>query len=100
MNATDRLRAGVPVVQIVDMLAYFAIFACAVSGYAGAPPWTIAAAAIALAAVSYAENTDIYERGRELGLARVLNMTLLRSLLNGLIAATVAFAAGWAFKWL
>ena len=82
------------------MLGYLAIFSCALSGYAGAPPWAIAAAAIALAAVSYSENADLYERGRELGLARIINGTLLRSLLNGLVAATVAFAGGWAFKWL
>ncbi len=82
------------------MLAYLAILVCSVSGYAGAPPWTIAAAAIALAAISYAENSETYERAGGLGLTRVVNLTLLRSLLNSLIAASLAFVGGWALKWL
>ena len=81
------------------MLAYLAIFGASIAGYAGVPPYAIAAAAIALASISYSEHADLYDRGRELGLSRVLNTVLLRSLLNGLVAAGAAFGAGVAFKW-
>ncbi len=80
------------------MLAYLAILVCSLSGYAGAPPWTIIATAIALAAISYAENGESYERANHLGLAHIVNVTLLRSLLNGLLAATLAFVGGWALN--
>ena len=82
------------------MLAYLAIFGASVAGYAGVPPYAIAAAAIALASISYSEHADLYDRGRELGLSRVLNTVLLRSLLNGTVAAGAAYGVGWAFKWL
>lgn len=82
------------------MLAYIAIFSCALAGFAGVPPFAIAVSAIALASISYGENFDLYRRGRELGLIRDLNIVLLRSLTNGLLAATAAYLGGWAFKWL
>lgn len=82
------------------MLAYMAVFACALSGYAGAPAWTIAAGAIALAAVSYSANATSYGRASELGLARVASLGLLRSLFNSLIAAGGAFIGGWTLNWL
>jgi len=82
------------------MLAYLAIFACTLAGYGGAPPWVIAATAIALAAISYSEHAPQYERGRALGLLDGVNAVLLRSLLNGVAAAAVAFGGGCALKWL
>ena len=82
------------------MLAYLAILGAALAGYAGGPVYAIAAAAIALASISYAQYEDLYERGRELGLTRILNRVVLRSLLNGLLAAGVAYSGGWALKWL
>jgi hypothetical protein len=82
------------------MLAYLAILGAATAGYAGVPPYAIAVSAIALGSISYSENFDLYRRGRELGLHRDLNVVLLRSLLNGLLAATAAYLGGWAFKWL
>ena len=68
------------------MLGYLAILGAAGSGFAGVPAYAIAAAAVALASISYAEHGELYERGRELGLGRVLNVVLLRSLLNALLA--------------
>ena len=80
------------------MLAYIAILGAAISGFAGVPAYAIAAAAIALASISYADHEELYERGRELGLFRVVNGTLLRSIGNGLLAAGIAYGGGWALK--
>ena len=82
------------------MLAYLAILGAAIAGYAGVPPYAIAVSAIALGSISYSNNFDLYERGRELGLSRVLNVVILRSLVNGLLAATAAYLGGCALKWL
>lgn len=101
MRCSDRrYRAGVTVGALPPVLAYIAIFSCALAGFAGAPSFAIAVCAIALASISYSENFDLYRRGRELGLSHGLNFVLLRSLANGLLAATAAYLGGWAFKWL
>ena len=83
-----------------SMIGYFAIFCTALAGYAGTPAWIIGAGTLALASVSHAENIAIYERGRDFGLNRILNLAVLGSLLNALLAASIAYSAGWAFKWL
>lgn len=82
------------------MLSYIAILSCALAGFASAPSFVIAVCAIALASLSYSENFDLYRRGRELGLSRVLNVALLRSLTNGLLASAAAYVGGWALKWM
>jgi hypothetical protein len=86
----------VAVGALPPMLAYIAIFSCALAGFAGAPTFAIAVCAVALASLSYSENFDLYRRGRELGLS--LNFALLRSFANGLLAAAAAYLGGWAFK--
>lgn len=80
------------------MLAYLAILGAAIAGFAGVQPWAIAAAAIALASISYADHGHLYERGRDLGLTRVVNGVMLRSLANALIASTIAYAGGWLLR--
>lgn len=82
------------------MLAYLAILGAATAGYASIPPYAIAVSAIALSSISYSENFDVYQRGRELGLSRQLNLVLLHSLVNGLLVAIAAYLGGWAFNWL
>jgi hypothetical protein len=77
------------------MLAYFALFACSIAGYAGVQPYAIAVCAIALASISYAEYGALYRRGNELGHARVVDLVMLKSLANALIASSVAFGGGW-----
>ena len=77
------------------MLSYLAILGAALSGLAGIAPWAIAATAIALASLSYAEHQRHYERARDLGLTRLLDWVLLRSLANGLLAGGLAYAGGW-----
>jgi len=80
------------------LLGYLAIFGAALSGYAGLGPWIIAVAAIALAAVSRAQYSELYERGRELGFVQATNAIMLRSLGNALVAATIAYSGGLVFR--
>ncbi|MFY0612933.1 MAG: hypothetical protein JXQ99_15490 [Hyphomicrobiaceae bacterium] len=61
------------------MLGFLPIFGAAIAGYAGMPPLVIAASAIALASLSYAEHYRLYRRGQELGLSEVLEGTMPRS---------------------
>ena len=73
------------------------MFGAAIGGYAGGPPWVIAASAIALAAISYSEHYHLYRRGQELGLTDVLEGTVLRSAMNAVIAAGGAYGFGMVF---
>ena len=82
------------------MLGFLAIFAAALSGFGGLGVWAIAASAIALASVSYAENYALYRRGQELGHFDALRSTALRSFGNALIAAGGAYACGYLLRFL
>ena len=81
-----------------SMIAYTAIFASALSGYAGVGLWAIPLTAIALASLSYAEYGGLYRRGKELGLISVVNSTLLQSACNALMATAIAYAVGLLFR--
>ena len=76
------------------MLGFLAIFAAALSGFGGLGIWAIAACAIALASLSYAEHYQLYRRGQELGLTDALRSTAVRSFVNALIAAGGAYLGG------
>lgn len=76
------------------LIAYLAILGAALSGYAGLQPWAIAAAAIALASLSYAEHHRLYERAEELGLGSLVDGVLLRSFGNALVATGGAYVLG------
>lgn len=80
------------------MLGFFALAGAMLSGYAGVPPYAIAVAAIAMASISYAEHGHLYQRGRELGLTTIINNTLLRSLINGVVASAMAYLGGWVLR--
>lgn len=80
------------------MLAYVAILSAAVAGYAGLPPWTIAAAAIALSSLSYAQHYRLYKRGQEMGLSSVIDSTLVRSIVNATLATGGAYFGGWVLR--
>jgi hypothetical protein len=77
------------------MLSFVAIFAAALAGFGGVGMWTVAASAIALASLSYAEHYSLYRRGQELGHIDALRSTALRSFGNALIAAGGAYACGY-----
>lgn len=76
------------------MLSFLAIAVAALAGLAGVGIWAVAACAIALASLSYAEHYQLYRRGQELGLTDALRSTVLRSFLNALIASGGAYAGG------
>lgn len=76
------------------MLGFLAIFAAALSGFGGVGIWAVAASAMALASLSYAEHHQLYRRGQELGLTEALRSTTLRSFGNALLAAGGAYAGG------
>jgi hypothetical protein len=80
------------------MIAYLAIFCVALAGYAEVGPWVIGAAALALASISYAEHCRTYERGREIGLYRIVDPVILRSVLNATIASAAAYGFGWVVR--
>ena len=80
------------------MIAYLAIFCVALAGYAGVSPWAISAAAIALASISYAEHARSYERGRELGISRIIDSMTVRSMFHATIASALAYGFGWLMR--
>lgn len=80
------------------MLSFLAIAAAGLSGLAGVGIWAVAACAIALASLSYAEHYHLYRRGQELGLTEALRSTVLRSFLNALVASGGAYAGGVLFR--
>lgn len=77
------------------MLAFIAIFAASVAGFAHVGIWAIAACAIALAAASYAEHQALYRRGQDLDLAGTLRSTVILSFGNSLLAAGGAYVCGY-----
>ncbi len=78
----------------IRLIAYIAILGAALAGYAGLQPWAIAAAAIALASLSYAEHYRLYHRANEMGFANLVDGVLLRSFGNALIATGGAYGMG------
>lgn len=80
------------------MIAYLAIFCVALAGYAGVSPWAIGAATIALASLSYGERGRAYERSRELGMYRIIDSVMTRSVLNAATASAAAYGFGWLMR--
>lgn len=76
------------------LIGFTAIFAAAVSGYAGLGLWAIGLTALALFSLSQAEYGHLYRRGRALGLSEVTTSTMLQSACNALLATTGAYAVG------
>ncbi len=76
------------------LIAYIAILGSALAGYAGLPLWAIAAGAIALASLSYAEHHRLYDRANEMGFSSLVDGVLLRSFANALVAAGGAYGLG------
>ena len=79
------------------LLGYLAILGSSVAGFADVGPWAIAAAAIALTALSYARHELLYDFAREIEF-RVVDLILLRSLGNALISASLAYGFGWLLR--
>lgn len=82
----------------MQVLGYLAVFGTSLAGYAGIGPWVIVAGSIALASLSRAQYSELYDRGRDLGLIRAIDSTMLRSFGNALVAAGVAYGGGWLLR--
>ena len=82
------------------VLAFVTILAVALCGLAGAPAWSVLVAAISLASVSYARHYMLFRRAAAPGLQDAIDHTLIRSLVNAVIASTMAYGCGLAFRFL
>lgn len=82
------------------VLALLTILVIALCGLAGAPVWSVPVAAISLASVSYARHYLLFRRAANLGLQDAIDHTLIRSLVNALVASTMAYGCGLAFRFL
>lgn len=76
------------------LIAYLAILGVALASFGNTGPWVIVVGAIALACISQARFGELYRRGREAGLADVVDSTMLRSLGNALLASSAAYGLG------
>jgi len=76
------------------MIGFIAIFGAALSGFAGVGIWAVAAAAIALAALSQARFGALYKRADSLGLRSQAQPFLLISALNAVATTAIAYVAG------
>lgn len=85
---------------LIGFTGFTAIFAAAVSGYAGLGIWTIALTALALFSLSQAEYGHLYRRGRALGLTDITTSTMLQSACNAMLATTGAYAMGLVFRFI
>lgn len=97
-NAVANSRARVAADKRRNVFGYIAILGATLSGYAGLQPWAIAAAAIALASLSYAQYGQLYKRAQDLGFSDIADGVMLRSFLNALIAAGGAYGMGWLLR--
>lgn len=80
------------------MLAYLTILTAAVAGLAGAPPWIIGIAAIALSSLSLLKYADLYERSRDAGLFGAVDFVVVQSIANAVIATASAYGMGWLLR--
>lgn len=80
------------------LLAYLAIVATALAGLSGLGPWAIVAGAVALASISQSMFGDLYRRGREDGLMALVDMVILKSLSNAVLASAAAYGLGWGLR--
>lgn len=76
------------------MVGFIIIFSCAISGLVGLSAYLVPIASLALASVSAWEHRRLYRRARAIGATAVADETLVGSVINGLIAAGVAYAGG------
>ena len=82
------------------MLGLFPLLAVALCGLTAAALWTIVAATLGLASISYARHHVLFRRAADLSLQDAVDQTLLRSLANGLVASAAAYGCGAAFRFL
>jgi hypothetical protein len=76
------------------LIGFLIIFGAALGGYAGLALWTIGAATIGLASLSYAERHMLLKRASERGLSELADSTLLSSAFNAFCATGAAYGCG------
>ena len=76
------------------MIGFVAIFAAAVSGYAGVGVWTVVLTAIALLSLSQARYGMLHQRAGAVGLGHAAKPFFLISVLNALAATSFAYGFG------
>jgi hypothetical protein len=77
------------------MLGFLCILAATIAGMMQTPPWTIGAAAIALAALSRAEYATTYQDGERLGRHALLDRAMIESLANATLVSAAAYGGGY-----
>jgi hypothetical protein len=82
------------------VLAFLSIIVVAFCGLVGAPVWCLALGAIALVSISYARHHLLFRRADDLGLQGEMDRTLIGSLVNALVASTMAYGCGAALRFL
>lgn len=80
---------------VLSMLGYFALLGAALGGLGGMPVWVVAVSAIALALLSYAQHEALYLKANASGFSRMVDLTLLRSAFNALVAASASYGGGY-----
>lgn len=80
------------------MLPFLILFGAGLCGYALAPVYSWPAAALGLAAVSWARHYVLIRRGIEAGLDDPVRDALLRSSFNALIASGACYWVGVAVR--
>jgi hypothetical protein len=76
------------------VLGLLCIITVAFCGLLGAPLWSVPIAALALATISYTRHQALFSRAADLGMQGAIDHTLLASILNGLVASTLAYGCG------
>ena len=82
------------------MLGLLSLLAVALCGLAAAPIWSVPAAALALASISYARHHALFRRAADLSLQDAVDYTLVRSLANALVASAAAYGSGAGLRFL
>ncbi len=77
------------------MVGYLAIFAASLGGLGGFPAWIIAASALCLVLVSYAQNETLYQRANAAGRSGLVNLAILRISAEAGLACGAAYVCGW-----
>jgi hypothetical protein len=91
----SNFRGASVAVEGFAMLAYLAIVGASLAGYAGLPPWTMAATVIVLSSISYTEHGRSYERARNMRLFEIVDAVMLRSVFNAVLASLAAYGFGY-----
>ena len=98
VTVKSRLVVRVGLEWTMDMAAYVAIFAAALSGFAGLGLWPIGAISAVLVALSFTDYGALYLRAAERGFIWEARATFVQSCANAVAASGIAYVAGVVFR--